>query len=68
MDSRSRGLTARAENDNRRVACHPWGRVFSGTLSKVRRSYPFDFAQGERRIKILRRIEGPEDPSINNFQ
>ena len=26
MDSRSRGLTAKAENDNRRVACHPWGR------------------------------------------
>ncbi|KKQ50008.1 MAG: hypothetical protein US69_C0001G0036 [candidate division TM6 bacterium GW2011_GWF2_38_10] len=29
MDSRSRGLTAKAENDNRRLACHPWGRSFS---------------------------------------
>ncbi|KKQ48419.1 MAG: hypothetical protein US69_C0023G0005 [candidate division TM6 bacterium GW2011_GWF2_38_10] len=29
MDSRSRGLAARAENDNRRLARHPWGRGFS---------------------------------------
>jgi len=26
MDSRSRGLTAKAENDNRFAERHPWGR------------------------------------------